>query len=227
MMKYQSRLFAYLTALVFLALQGISTAWASTTPASSPKEVVETTTRDLLNTFQKNIASYQKDPDSFISVVDKELSPIVSFNSIARGVMGKYAHRSKPEQIQQFSGVFKHSLISFYGKALLKLDDHSLTIEKVDDVPQRTLSNYSAGKIRLIPVNMQVKTSKRTVAISYSMEKVNGQWKMRNVIVDGINIGKQFRNQFADAMEKHGKVQYVIDHWQEIMKGNNKEKKAS
>ena len=64
-----------------------------------------------------------------------------------------------------------------------------------------------------------MKTSTRTVAISYSMVHVDGRWKIRNVIIDGINVGIQFRNQFADAMDKHGKIQYVVDHWQEIMRG--------
>ncbi|WP_020583186.1 MlaC/ttg2D family ABC transporter substrate-binding protein [Endozoicomonas elysicola] len=210
----------FLTVLTMLFLQWSSAVFAEEQTIQSPQQDVETITRELLSTLEKNIDGYKKDSDAFIVEVDRQLSPVVAFDSIARGVMGKYSRRAKPEQVEQFSSVFKNSLISFYGKALLKLDDTRLTIEKVDAVPEAVLSDYKAGKARLVPVDMTVRTSSGIVAISYSMVHDDGRWKLRNIIVDGINIGIQFRNQFADAMSKHNNVQYVVDHWAEIMKGN-------
>ncbi len=210
----------FLTVLVMLFLQWSSVAVAAGQAIQSPQQDVETITRELLSTLEKNIDGYKKNSDAFIIEVDRQLSPVVAFDSIARGVMGKYSRRAKSEQITQFSSVFKDSLISFYGKALLKLDDTRLTIEKVDAVPDAVLSDYKAGKARLVPVDMTVRTSSGTVAISYSMVHQDGRWKLRNIIVDGINIGIQFRNQFADAMSKHNNVQYVVDHWADIMKGS-------
>ncbi|OED41092.1 hypothetical protein ACH42_14770 [Endozoicomonas sp. (ex Bugula neritina AB1)] len=216
-MKFQSRMSAFWGVLVFCLMQ-----WSSTVSAlESPKVDVEKTTKGLLETFEKNVGSYQENPDAFVQEVSKELTPVVAFEAIARGVMGKYTRRSEPEQIVQFSQVFKDSLLSFYGKALLKLDNTYLSIDKIDDVSKKTLEDYEAGKARLVPVDMVIKTSTRTVAISYSMVHVDGRWKMRNIIVDGINIGKQFRNQFAEAVDTHGDIQYVIDHWLDIMSGKD------
>ena len=183
----------------------------------SPKKTVEAFSTRLLATFEKNVGKYKKNPDAFIQEVDHQLSPVVAFDNIARSVMGKYAHQAQPGQLEQFSKTFKNSLLSFYSKALLKLDDTRITIEKIDDVPERTLKEYRDGKARPVPVDMTVKTSTRTVAISYSMIHDEGHWKIRNIIVDGFNIGVTFRTQFDGAMEKHGKIQYVIDHWQQIM----------
>ena len=37
---------------------------------------------------------------------------------------------------------------------------------------------------------------------------------MRNVIINGINIGKLFRDQFADAMQRNGNnLDKTIDNW--------------
>ncbi len=184
---------------------------------SSPSQEVEAITRSLLKTFQENKERYQKDHSAFVAEVDRLLSPVVAFDSIARGVMGKYAHRAEPVQITQFEKNFKDSLIRFYGKALLKLDDTSVQIQKVDDVPGKVLDDYKAGKIRQIPVTMTAKTSSRTLEISYSMIFDDNRWKLRNIVLDGINIGIQFRRQFAEAVESHRKLQYVIDHWLDIM----------
>ena len=206
--------------VVFLVLIFGLLQWSAVARAlESPKKEVEAFSRSLLTTFEKNVEEYKKSSDAFIKEVDIQLSPVVAFNSIARGVMGKFSRRAQPAQIEQFTETFKISLLSFYGKALLKLDDNTIIIERIDDVPEKKLRDYEQGKARLVSVDMAVKTSTRTVAISYSMVHVDGRWKIRNVIIDGINVGIQFRNQFADAMDKHGKIQYVVDHWQEIMRG--------
>ncbi len=214
---------SFFLGLLLVSLLQWSPAWA----LESPKADVENITKGLLAKFEKNIGDYQKNPGAFIEEVSRELTPVIAFDSIARGVMGKYTRRAEPGQIEQFSTVFKDSLLSFYGKALLKLDDVSLTIENIEDVPKKTLADYESGKARLVPVDMMIKTSTTTVAISYSMVHTDGRWKVRNIIVDGINIGKQFRNQFADAMDKHGKIQYVIDNWLSIMSGKTPGSKTS
>ncbi len=184
-----------------------------------PQLEVEQITRQLLSTFQNNIESYQKNDTAFLQEIDRQLSPVVAFDEIARSVMGRYARTATPAQLTQFSKVFKDSLISFYGRALLALDNTQAFIERVAPVPESVLRDYQSGKSRLVPVNMTARTSSGTVAITYSMVFLNGRWKLRNIIVDGINIGIQFRNQFAAGMSQHNNIQYVIDHWSQLMQG--------
>ena len=222
-MNVQTRMPAFLSAVLICLMQWSSSAWA----LESPKADVEKITKGLLETFEKNVGTYKKNPNAFVQEVSRELTPVVAFDAIARSVMGKYTSQAETKQIALFSTVFRESLLSFYGKALLKLDDTRLTIGKIDDVPKKTLEDYEKGKARLVPVDMVLKTSSRSVSISYSMIHVDNRWKMRNIIVDGISIGKQFRNQFAEAMNKHGKIQYVIDNWLDIMSGKDKGPKSS
>ena len=222
-MKWMKRSMKQLLVGLMTLMMWSSPAFSAQVTFESPKPEVERITTQLLSTFEQNVSSYKSQGDVgvdlFIEEVDRQLSPVVAFNSIARGVMGKYSRRATPEQLAQFTSVFKTSLINFYGKALLKLDDTTLSIERVSDVPESVLKDYETGKARLIPVEMQVKTSSNTITLSYSMVRMDGRWKLRNIIVDGINIGIQFRNQFADAMSKHGNIQFVIDHWMQIMQG--------
>lgn len=50
--------------------------------------------------------------------------------------------------------------------------------------------------------------------VSYTLVKINNEWKVRNVIINGINIGKLFRDQFADAMQRNGNnLDKTIDGW--------------
>lgn len=197
----------------------VSTALAA--PQIQPPEIeVEKITRNLLNLFDKNKEEYKKDRDSFVKEVDRQLSPVVAFDQIARYVMGKYTRRS-PEQVDKFEAAFKDSLLRFYSNALLSLDDTRLSIESVEKTPESQLKKYIAGDISRIPVKMSVRTSTRSVDIFYSMVHTDGRWKLRNITVDGINIAKQFQTQFADAVDRYGKVETVVDNWAEIMRGKD------
>ena len=62
---------------------------------------------------------------------------------------------------------------------------------------------------------MQVKGSNGAVyPVSYTLVKLNGEWKVRNVVINGINIGKLFRDQFADAMQRNGNnLDTTINNW--------------
>ncbi|MGH8421055.1 MAG: MlaC/ttg2D family ABC transporter substrate-binding protein, partial [Pseudomonas fluorescens] len=64
-------------------------------------------------------------------------------------------------------------------------------------------------------VAMTVKGSNGAIyPVSYTLEKINGEWKLRNVIINGINIGKLFRDQFADAMQRNGNdLDKTINGW--------------
>jgi len=54
--------------------------------------------------------------------------------------------------------------------------------------------------------------------VSYTMVQLDGQWKLRNVIINGINVGKLFRDQFADSMQRNGNdLDKTIDGWAEVV----------
>jgi len=57
--------------------------------------------------------------------------------------------------------------------------------------------------------------------LSYSMKQnKDGVWKLRNIIISGVNIGLTYRNQFASAMRDSangGDLDKVIDGWAEVI----------
>src|SRR5690606_15134277 len=68
-------------------------------------------------------------------------------------------------------------------------------------------------------VNMEVRSNSGNVyPVTYTMANIDGQWKVRNVIVEGINIGLLFRDQFAQAMQTHrNNLDAVIDNWGSVV----------
>ncbi|OYT94831.1 MAG: toluene tolerance protein [Pseudomonas sp. PGPPP3] len=175
----------------------------------SAQQVVEQTTQQFLADLKANRQTYQANPGAFYDALNRIIGPVVDADGISRSIMTvKYSRGASPEQLQRFQDNFKRSLMQFYGNALLEYDNQEIRV-----LPARMEDAERAS------VGMEVKDSKGTIyPVSYTMVSLNGQWMLRNVIINGINIGKLFRDQFADAMQRNGNnLDKTIDGWAEVV----------
>ena len=177
----------------------------SAAPGQSAHEVIQGTTDKLLADLQANRETYRNDREAFYNSLNQILGPVVDADGISKSIMTvKYSRKASAQQMQRFQENFKRSLMQFYGNALLEYDNQGIKVDPAkDESGQRT------------SVGMKVTGNNGAVyPVSYTLEKIGGEWKVRNVIVNGINIGKLFRDQFADAMQRNGNdLDKTIDSW--------------
>ena len=177
--------------------------------APSAHEVVQQTTETLLADLKANKERYRNNPNAFYDSLNEILGPVVDVEGIARGVMTvRYSRQASPEQMSRFQENFKRSLMQFYGNALLEFNNKGITVSPAKDESGDRTS-----------VDMTVKGDNGAIyPLSYTLNKVNGEWKVRNVIINGINVGKLFRDQFADSMQRNGNdLDRTIDGWAEVV----------
>ncbi|MBH3413831.1 MULTISPECIES: MlaC/ttg2D family ABC transporter substrate-binding protein [Pseudomonas] len=173
--------------------------------AQSPHDVVQSTTTELLSDLKANKEQYKTNPNAFYDALNRILGPVVDAEGISKSIMTvKYSRKATPAQIQRFQENFKRSLFQFYGNALLEYNNQGISVDpaKADDGKRAS-------------VGMKVTGNNGAVyPVQYTLENLGGEWKVRNVIVNGINIGKLFRDQFADAMQRNGNdLDKTIDGW--------------
>jgi phospholipid transport system substrate-binding protein len=178
--------------------------------APAAHEVVQQTTTTLLADLKVNKEQYRTDPGAFYNALNSILGPVVDADGMSRGVMTvRYSRQASPEQMQRFQENFKRSLMQFYGNALLEYNNQDIRVLPVagQQDPERTA------------VNMEIRDGKGAVyPLSYTMVSLDGTWKMRNVVINGINVGKLFRDQFAQAMQDNrNDLDKVIDNWTETV----------
>ncbi len=179
--------------------------------ASSAHDVVKDTTDQLLADLKSNGANYQQNPQAFYDSLERILGAVVDSEGISRSIMTvKYSRGASAEQMKRFEDGFKRSLMQFYGNALLEYDNQDIRV-----LPAKA---EGADSDRA-SVDMEVRDSKGVVyPVSYTMVQLGGQWKLRNVIINGINIGKLFRDQFTDSMQRNGNdLNKTIDGWAEVV----------
>ena len=172
----------------------------------SAHEHAERTHNNIILILQTKNDLFEEDPDLFVQEISNAFSPIVDFKRIARNVMGKHYKASTISQRERFSEAFRTSLLNTYSKTLIEFKD-----EKIKVLPPKNMAK-SPNKVK---VNIEIITSSKVYPGVYSMYlDNNNEWKIINIVVNGINLGLTFRSQFYSLMEKNNNhISTVIDKW--------------
>jgi len=188
--------------------------------AGSAHDLVQDTTNRMLADLKANKEQYKQDPSRFYEALNTIVGPVVDAEGISKSIMTvKYSRKATPAQMQTFQENFKRGLFQFYGNALLEYNNQGIVVD-----PAKEESGDRAE------VGMKVSGSNGAIyPVSYTLTKINGEWKLRNVVINGINIGKLFRDQFADAMQRNGNdLDKTINGWAgEVAKAKEETDKAA
>ncbi len=207
------RIQGWLAAALFLLTASVAQA------QMTAHQTVEDVMQRLFADLQENRASYKQSRDEFYRAMDGFIGETVDVEGIARSVMTvRYSRRASAEQIRRFEQNFKDSMLRFYADALLEYNNNDVRI-----LPPANPEGAERAEVR-----MEIRDNRGTLyPVSYTMVKIKGRWMLRNVIIEGINVGKLFRDQFAESMQRNrNNLDLVIDNWAEtVARNQQKEQK--
>ena len=186
---------------------------------SDPRLVVASATDRVMNIVRDARDYYQDNPEKYYQLIKRELNDFVDFRGFARGVMGRYATSSRyrdldepgrkklKAQLDRFSEVMRESLVRTYSKGLLAFGGSRIEIDFTSEIePEKTK----------VSVRQFIYSEKpEPYVVVYQMRKIkDGSWKLRNMIVEEVNLGQIFRSQFeAAALENDRDLDKVISGW--------------
>lgn len=190
----------------------LQTAWADTAAAekagkeNTAHSVVEQVTVNLTTVVRNERDLLETDPETYFSRVKSVLEPVVDFAFIARNVMGPYWETASEAQRQEFLETFKNGLVETYAKGMANYVDLDISILP----PAKDAENK-----RRVGVVQEITGPDGTNRVSYTMAlNRDGEWKLINMVLNGVNLGKTFRNQFAQAAKQNeGDLNAVISNW--------------
>jgi phospholipid transport system substrate-binding protein len=163
--------------------------------SSTPQQLIETSSRALLENLDANRAAYRKDISGLYKVIDSEFLPHVDVPYAAQQVLGKHWRDATAEQKKRFTDALYQSLLQTYGKALLDFTSDQMKILPGQDNATATRSS----------VRTRIRTSNGTdVAVNYTLRKVNDEWKVWDVVIEGISYVKSFRDDFGTEIDQKG-----------------------
>lgn len=173
--------------------------------AQNPYTLIEGVSNDLLSVIRSDGKHLGSNPQRYYSAVDRVLAPVVDFDFIARGVMGNYAKQASPEQRARFAKTFRSDLVATFARGVATFGSMDVKVINPGSAP-------SGNRVNVL---QEVRSNEGLTKVSYTLVRNrSGQWKLINVILNGVNLGKTFRGQFAQAMQANGgDIDKVIASW--------------
>ena len=181
-----------------LALTVLSTMMATTAfaaPAETPPAFVKKVADGLIGRLKADHAKLQNNPAAVKAVVRQNLDPYVDAQAFTRIVMGTYATNqySTAAQRAKFEQNFRETLIENYCSAFAKFTNQTYTLRP-----------YKASNSKNPVVTLDFNNKGEKIPVSFQLSDQGSQWKIRNINVSGIDLGLQFRNQFAATVKRNG-----------------------
>jgi len=187
--------------------------YADIAKAETATDMVRQTSDEVLRLIEAAKGYAEEDPERLYRNVEALLSEVVDFHGFARSVMGPHSRDASAEQLERFAETFKWSLVRTYALALIEFDDGEVVVVPPDRPPRNPQRQT---------VKMEIRAGGEVYPVLYSVtQEDDGTWVIRNLIVNGVNMGLTYRNQFNSAMNdpQYGRdLDQVIDAWGEMIK---------
>lgn len=185
------RLIATIATGLFLLAGAITPAAAA---GAEPVAIVEQIAQRLGETMETRREELSRDRSALNAVIDDVVLRSFDTEYAALLVMGRYAREATPDQRERFTRAFYDSLVNRYGEALLQYTRGSVLV-----LPFRGELND-----RRTTVRTQVIAGDNTrIPVDYAFRKTrSGEWKVFDVVIEGISYVTNYRNQVVAEIQK-------------------------
>jgi len=188
----------------FFFILNISTfSWSD----EDPYLFIDSNAQKMVQVLTENVDLFESDRELYENKIKEIFEPMIDFRRVAASVMGKkyYLMASKDERAV-FVNIFKDSLLDTYAETLAQWGDSLISTE----FPKSNLNI----EITSVEVRQTLDTGSSKYPISYKLRKSNEGWKIVNIIINGVNLGLTFRNQFqALAVSHEEDIETTLKNW--------------
>ncbi len=176
-------------------------------PLTAPQQVIQHTSEELQRSLQK--PEYKKDFAKATRLVDQILETHVDFDRVAILILGKFWKTATPEQQARFKKEFRSLLVRTYTTAF---------------------TEYANWNIRYLPLKLEegdnkavvrteiLQSGTQPVAVNYRMVNLQNDWKVYDVLIQGISLVQNYRTSFTNEVSRTGSLEQLIT---ELAQRNN------
>jgi phospholipid transport system substrate-binding protein len=193
----------HITGLVFAFAAGSAIA------QEAPDALVKRVSQEVLGIIKADPKVQAGDQARIREVVETKLLPYFDFERITALAMGRNWRQATPEQQKQLVEEFRQLLVRTYSGALAQYRDQTM-----DYKPLRADANASDVTVR----TEVVRQGQAPVPIDYSMAKGPSGWKVYDVIVGGVSLVTNYRDEFNEQI-KNGGIDGLVKTLQAKNKG--------
>jgi len=198
----QTRTKYYICFVLMAALLGLLPATKGLTEENlqPPQRVIQSVSTKLQNKLQDK--SFTKNFTEVTQYVDGVINVHTDFDRIAPLVLGKHWKTATSAERSRFKDEFKTQLVRVYSRAFIEYNDWTLRFQPLD------MSN-DATKV-IVKTNV-LQPGQQPVDVNYRMYLNKGEWKVYDIIIDGVSLVTNYRSSYNDEIQRKGSLSALID----------------
>ena len=176
----------------------------------NPYNFIDANAQKMVIVLKENKSLFIEDREMYEQKIKEIFEPMIDFRRVAATVMGKkYYLASSKEQRSEFVDIFKDSLLDTYAETLAQWENQTITTIFPINMQDQSY------ELKNIEVQQTLNTGSSKYPISYKLRKnKDNSWSIVNIIVNGVNLGLTFRNQFqALASKNNGDIEATLKGW--------------
>lgn len=172
---------------------------ASAEPGGAATEAVRTTINEVIRILKDAELKKPGRTEERRRLLEQVIGDRFNYDEMARRALGAQWNKLSDKERQEFVDVFKRLLSSSYAD---KIDGYSG--EQVQYLNERLEGDYAE-------VRTKVTSDKTEIPLDYRLLNKSGNWRVYDVVVDGVSLVNNYRSQFtkiiressyADLLEK-------------------------
>jgi phospholipid transport system substrate-binding protein len=161
----------------------------------APDVLVKRVAEDVLSTIRSDKDLQAGNQAKVKQLIETKLAPHFDFARMTALAVGRNWRNANPEQQQQLTDQFRTLLVRTYSGALTGYRDNTM-----DYKPLR----MNAGDTEVIVRTEVRRPGQAPVQIDYNMTKAPEGWKAYDVVVAGVSLVTNYRDEFSDIVRTSG-----------------------
>ena len=161
----------------------------------APDQLVKRVSEEVLDIVRKDKDIRNGNTDKVIALVDQKVLPHFNFRHMTALALGKDWRKATPEQQQRLTAEFRTLLVRTYSNALNSYRDQKIVYKPF---------KMNAGDTDVLVRVEVTEPGHQPVQIDYNLEKLDDGWKVYDVVVAGISLITNYRDQFGREVRNGG-----------------------
>jgi phospholipid transport system substrate-binding protein len=178
-----------------LIVMGLLVGAGAALAQEAPDALVKRVSQDVIATIKADPKIQAGDQARIKEVIETKLLPNFDFERITALAMGRNWRQATPEQQKQLVDQFRSLLVRTYSSALTQYRDQTIEFKPLRADAGATDVNVKTEVIR---------PGQQAVQIDYGLTKTAGGWKVYDVIVGGVSLVTNYRDEFNEQIKNGG-----------------------
>lgn len=185
---------ALLATVPALAFAGGQTAAPAASTAATPSKLVLDNSTRVLTTLEARRAEFTTDRAALQKFISAEFEQMFDSKYAAQLVLGRHGRGAADADVNRFAKALTSNLMGRYGSSLLDFNTR-LKVRIKSETPLR-------GGAMVKVSSEFLRQGGDPIPVDYLMRKVGNDWKVFDVMVEGVSFVQTFRNQFDEPLAR-------------------------